>query len=453
MAPVSKQKYVRWLLVTLLLLSAGRVVGFAVLFGRESLQLDFSAFYTAGQAVAQGASPYRNHLARTPPIWDGFGLLRHSRFLYPPLAARLFQPLSHLPYRVAKGLWTGLALVCIALAMWVAHGTLRPRMGRDAAIGAGICVCLFHPLLTLLERGQVDGVTLLSLVGFVSFMQRGKRRQIASGLCLALATLLKLHCVYFAPFLILRKKWIALVGFTGGCLFFGLCSLALDGHSANRDYVLTHLPRISQYGEGGTREMLLPRAAVEPHLADLQDGMTQKGGHRYRLSAFEFVGSATLVDVIAPRWGSPFGVSLVLMGLFLLAMIAWHLRDKRFFDRLNQTAEWTYWQLVATAILLTSPITWAMNTVWLLPTLPILIRAYREGIAHPSALYLGTLGLLLAGIPDPYGFPLITPYLNGYFEYKYAIAESAISISAVLLLRSSQKTKRRGEEMVSHRVS
>ena len=453
MAPVNKQKYVRWLLVTLLLLSAGRVVGFAVLFGRESLQLDFSAFYTAGQAVAQGMSPYRNHLARTPPIWDGFGLLRHSRFLYPPLAARLFQPLSHLPYRVAKGLWTGLALVCIALAMWVAHAALRPRMGRDAAIGAGICVCLFHPLLTLLERGQVDGVTLLSLVGFVSLLQRGKRWQIASGLCLALATLLKLHCVYFAPFLILRKKWIALVGFTGGCLFFGLCSLALDGHSANRDYVLTHLPRISQYGEGGTREMLLPRAAVEPHLSDLRDGMTQKDGRRYRISAFEFVGSATLVDVIAPRWGSPFGVSLVLMGLFLLAMIAWHMRDKRFFNRLNPTAEWTYWQLVATAILLTSPITWAMNTVWLLPTLPILIRAYREGIAHPSALYFGTLGLLLAGIPDPYGFPLITPYLNGYFEYKYAIAEGAISISAVLLLRSSQKTKRRGEEMVSHRIS
>ena len=453
MAPVSKQKYIRWLLVTLLLLSAGRVVGFAVLFGRESLQLDFSAFYTAGQAVAQGMSPYRNHLARTPPIWDGFGLLRHSRFLYPPLAARLFQPLSHLPYRVAKGLWTGLALVCIALAMWVAHAALRPRMGRDAAIGAGICVCLFHPLLTLLERGQVDGVTLLSLVGFVSLLQRGKRRQIASGLCLALATLLKLHCVYFPPFLILRKKWIALVGFTGGCLFFGLCSLALDGHSANRDYVLTHLPRISQYGEGGTREMLLPRAAVEPHLSDLRDGMTQKGGHRYRISAFKFVGSATLVDVIAPRWGSPFGVSLGLMGLFLLAMIAWHMRDKRFFDRLNPTAEWTYWQLVATAILLTSPITWAMNTVWLLPTLPILIRSHREGIAHPSALYFGTLGLLLAGIPDPYGFPLITPYLNGYFEYKYAIAEGALLISAVLLLRSSQKTKRRGEEVFSHRIS
>lgn len=450
---VSKRKYVRWLLVTLLLLSGGRVVGFAVLFGRESLQMDFSAFYTAGQAAARGLSPYRNHLARTPPIWDGFGLLGHSRFLYPPLAARLFQPLSHLPYRVAKGLWTGLALVCIALAMWVAHATLRPRTGRDAAIGTGICVCLFHPLLTLLERGQVDGVTLLSLVAFVSLLQRGKRQRVASGLCLALATLLKLHCVYFAPFLILQKKWAALVGFASGCLFFGLCSLALDGHSANRDYVLTHLPRISQYGEGGTREMLLPRRTVAPYLSDLRDGMTQKEGRRYRISAFEFVGSATLVDVIAPRWGSPFGVSVVLMGSFLLAMIAWHMRDKRFFDRLDPTAEWTYWQLVATAILLTSPITWAMNTVWLLPALPILIRAHREGIAHPLALYFGAIGLLLAGIPDPYGFPLITPYLNDFFEYKYAMAESALLIGLALLLRSYRKTKRRGGERFSRRVS
>jgi len=229
---VSKRvKYVRWLLVTLLLLSAGRVVGFAVLFGRESLQLDFSAFYTAGQATACGLSPYQNHLAHTPPIWDGFGLLQHSRFLYPPLAARVFQPLAHLPYRVAKGVWTGLALVCIACAMWVAHKSLRARMGRDAMIVAGICVCLFHPVLALLERGQVDGITLALLAAFVYLIQRKKKQRAAAGLCLALATLLKLHCVYFAPFLILRKKWIALAGFTSGCLLIGLCSLALDGYA------------------------------------------------------------------------------------------------------------------------------------------------------------------------------------------------------------------------------
>ncbi len=436
-----KAKYVRWLLVTLLLLSAGRVVGFAVLFGRESVQMDFSAFYTAGQAVAQGLSPYRTHLAHTPPIWDGFGLLRHSRFLYPPFAARLFQPLAYLPYRVAKGLWTGLALICIALAMWVAHKTLQARMGRDVAIFAGICVCLFHPVLTLLERGQVDGLTLLLLAAFVYLMQRGKRQQVASGLCLAVATLLKLHCVYFAPFLVLRRKWTALAGFTSGCLFFGLCSLVLDGYSANRDYVLTHLPRISQYGEGGTRDMLLPRALVQPYLSDHRNGIAQKEGHRYRLSAFEFVGNATLVDVISPRWGSAFGVSTSLMGLFLLPMIAWHLREKQFFDRLNPTAELIYWQLVVTAILLTAPITWAMNTVWLLPALLILIQCHRKGIAHPLALYLGAIGLLLAGMPDPHGYPLIAPYLNDWFEYKYVIAEGALLISTVLLLRSCFKTK------------
>lgn len=432
-----RAKYVRWLLVTLLLLSAGRVVGFAVLFGRESLQLDFSAFYTAGQAAAHGLSPYQNHLAHTPRIWDGFGLLQHSRFLYPPVAARVFQPLAYLPYRVAKGVWTGLALVCIACAMWVAHKSLRARMGRDATIFAGICVCLFHPVLTLLERGQVDGITMALLAAFVYLMQRGKKQRAASGLCLALATLLKLHCVYFAPFLILRKKWIVLAGFTSGCLLIGLCSLALDGYAANRDYVLTHLPRISQYGEGGTRKMLLPRALVQPLMPDHQNGIAQKEGHRYRLGAFDFVGNATLVDVIAPRYGSPFGVSLVLTGLFLLLMIAWHMRDKRFFDRLNPTAELTYWQLIATAILLTAPITWAMNTVWLLPAFLILIRFQRF---HPWALYCGAMGLLLAGIPDPYSFPFVAPYLNDWFEYKYVMAEGALLISLVLLLRSGLKT-------------
>ena len=56
---------------------------------RDSLQMDFSAYYTAGEALSVGLSPYVTHVSTDPVIWDGQGRYRHSRFLYPPLVAEI----------------------------------------------------------------------------------------------------------------------------------------------------------------------------------------------------------------------------------------------------------------------------------------------------------------------------------------------------------------------------
>ena len=66
-----------------------------------------------------------------PALCDGVSLFRHSRFLYPPLAAELFRLLAIVPYRVAKILFTGAAVASWLLtARIVARRAGRPPRGR-----------------------------------------------------------------------------------------------------------------------------------------------------------------------------------------------------------------------------------------------------------------------------------------------------------------------------------
>jgi hypothetical protein len=110
----------RVLLIVALAGLAIRLAVFVADVGQTSLQMDLSSFYAAGQAVDAGLSPYVNHVANDPPIWDGVDRYRHSRFLYPPLAARVFQPMSWIGYHTVKFLWMLASLVAVAAAVGIA---------------------------------------------------------------------------------------------------------------------------------------------------------------------------------------------------------------------------------------------------------------------------------------------------------------------------------------------
>ena len=173
----ARRRFVGILVGTLFALSVLRLAGFVVRFGEESVQADFAAFYTAGEAVRHGVSPYRTHADDDPPIWDGVDTYQHSRFLYPPPVAALFRPVAALPYALAKRLWMLVSLLCLALSMATALRAVGLKPDRDALLATGAFVCLFHPLLTLLERGQIDALTLaLILWALRPMVARGRER-------------------------------------------------------------------------------------------------------------------------------------------------------------------------------------------------------------------------------------------------------------------------------------
>ncbi len=160
-----------------MLIALVRLVSFTVQFARLSLQMDFAAYYTAGEAVDRGLDPYVNQVAADPPLWDGVARYTHSRFLYPPLAAYLFVPLARLPYLWAKSLWalSGTALYGREPRHHRMGRSASERITRPAWMLIVTATALFHPLLTHLERGQIDCLTLVLLMLSIALMiKRGR---------------------------------------------------------------------------------------------------------------------------------------------------------------------------------------------------------------------------------------------------------------------------------------
>lgn len=428
----------RSLLSFLLLVLLVRLLGFASAFARDSLQMDFASFWVAGQAVDRGLSPYVNHLDADPPLWDGVASFAHSRFLYPPLAARAFWPLARLPYSAAKIVWTTLALATLAAALWLAvrlAGVTRPL----PRLAVAVLAAWFLPTLALLERGQVDGFVLLAILAAVSLM-RARRREPLAGVVLALAALFKPHAVYLLPFLAVRRRWGALAGFAAGAAGLVLLSLALDGRAAVADYALHQAPRIAAHGEGGTRAMALPRESFAPLLREVEPGHTVLDGRPYRPAYFRFVLNASLVQT---RWARARGLPPGAISLGLLALLAagaflaerrWGLPDA------DGGADLLYWSIAAAGVLAVSPVSWAMGAVWLLPLAPLVLRqaARPESRAHAVALAVCAIGLLIAGAPDPYGFPLLTPFGERSMDLKYIVAEACCLAGAFGMWRATR---------------
>jgi hypothetical protein len=404
------------LLAILVTLGALRLASFVVVFGEESLQMDFSAFYTAGEAANAGLSPYENHY---PDIWDGICRFQHSRFLYPPLVATLFRPIAAVPYHIAKYLWMLLSLACVAASIVLAFKAIGGELGLVSRLALAFFVLFFHPLLVLLERGQVDAITLL-LVTASFFLICCRRRDFAAGILLAVAVLLKLHTIYVVPFLLLRRKWRTLAGLAAAGFALLLLSLSADGPDRLIRYATVELPRIAEYGEEGPVEMRLA--------PNIKDTMPYKGrravkqGRDYPHGALRFHAPAALV-------ATPFGaaaeaavsslgfhptvsvVSVVILSSFILLFLAWEIAT-RFSWRPDSRNEFVYWLLILVIVLLSGPMTWVMNAVWLIP-LPVFVLAEWKtsgSRARAAGLAVLSAGLLWMALPDHKSFPQPVPF-------------------------------------------
>ncbi len=464
------------LIVLCAVVALGRLLFFTVQFARLSLQMDFAAYYTAGEAVDRGLDPYVNQVAADPPLWDGVARYTHSRFLYPPLAAYLFVPLARLPYLWAKSLWALSELLCTGVSLVITAWVIGfERITRAGWMLIGTATAFFHPLLTHLERGQIDCLTLMLLTLSVALMikrgrwgrKAGMIGDVGAGLLLAVATLLKLHIGLILPFLLLRRRFSVSAAYGVGLGLVVVTSL-LVAPGLSVDYVTHQLPRISVYGEGGTEAMLLAPESLDRLLTGVPEEMTRLASSRpaddriYLREYFSFFANGTLVREVAPaaaRLGLSLSISELSIGLFLLGFglfCVWQWLNRGIYHRRDDvdrhqvepvTAEFLYWVLALTIILMTAPATWVMNLVWLLPLFVILSaeghRVIEQAPARLSAaaiivVWLG--GLLLAAVPDRivglwrafvFRIPewLLYPWGWLWASRKYLVAEGLLLIS------------------------
>ena len=457
-----KQWFTRTLLAILFLAALLRITGFAVRFSLESLQMDFSAFYTAGESLNHGLSPYTNYLNHDPRIWDGINILQHSRFHYPPLVGNFFQLFALLPYAVAKGLWTLIEIACLGASLYITFKILRQPLGLESLLSLGILVCLYYPLLILLERGQVDTITLLLLLLGIQWII-ARRNTFWAGVLFALAALVKLHCIYILPFLILRKQWKALGGLTAAGIGLILLSTVLNGPVSSLDYVQKQIPAISNYGN------ILPgetdpfkQTAVEL-LKDLPRGYTLMDGRRYISTDISFYDNATLVrtrlssllqSITRKLSGLELNVStssLIFFGAAFGLFVLWERFSQHASLEADPGTEFIFWQIPLAIILLCAPLTWPMNCIWLLPTAFVLARelSLPSSLESPAkttgwmlSVCAGILGLILAALPDSLGFRFLVPYGERLVRYKYVLGEILV-LGGLLGIRRSRTTSPR----------
>ena len=169
--------------VLLIVVLAGLVIRlglFVADVGQTSLQMDLSSFYAAGQAVDAGLSPYVNHVENEPPIWDGVDRYRHSRFLYPPPAARLFQPLSWIGYHAVKFFWMLASLVAVAAAVAIAI-TRTVGLSINRMLVAAIVVAAISPVALATLSHTAENVSIVRTTKMSK--TSGKSREIGVSWC------------------------------------------------------------------------------------------------------------------------------------------------------------------------------------------------------------------------------------------------------------------------------
>jgi len=404
---LSLRRY-RALLVLVAILCLVRVFFFAHRYAGESLQTDFSAMYFAGASVRAGLNPYDNNAAHDLRYWDGAARYRHSRYLYPPIVAYALQPLAMMPYPAAKTVWTFASVGVLAAAVVLVIKAAGLRLDATRWLLAACVMSLLFPLLPLLERGQIDALTLFCIAaGFHLIFAR--RRDFLGGAAIAAAGFIKLQCFYLLPLLLIARRPRAAVGMMVGIVVFGLLQLLVCGPALTRQYVFEELPRIARHGEVGTDAMRLDSPAIRGVNATLPPGDAIAGGrwqYRYTLLP-EYAAMASLVPyargvinnvtkIRVPSTAVSIPLLLVALGTTWLILVR---RRRRVAADNDPRVRLAFIATCLIIVLLTAPITWTSNLVWLAPLVPLILF----GPASPRLRLLriaAIVGLVLLILPD-----------------------------------------------------
>ena len=376
--------------------------------GKYSLQMDLSAVYAAGKSLLYGFDPYVNNLIKDIECWDGTAAFTHSRFIYTPLIAGIFKGFALLPYLVTKHIWLLSSISSMLISLLISMKTIKLKKTPEILLFLFSFTIFFFPVQTCLERGQINWVILLLVASSVYYMVRAGHNNIIAGVLLAAATMVKIYFLFLLPFLILRKKRDIIKGYILGGVIFFLFSLVFAGLEIHYDYFFKHLPRSAERNEEGTKAERLPKEA-RMYIKSFPQGRTVLNGKSYYLEVLPCNHSASLTQEFFPLNPKKrlFGLnsgkgSLIIFSILFSIMFIWHLRKRGMFAKLNPLQELIFWQIALIIILLSVPMAWNMNFIWVLPVSCILIKKCQsiEKKQQLAYILLCILGLLMIGLPD-----------------------------------------------------
>jgi len=161
-----------------------------------------------GTYLLGGAHAFRSDLYSViyPPT--------HLGFTYPPFAALLFSPLSHLPVRFDQILFSWLSLVALFGVLAISFLVTCPTLDRRTVVWWSMLLVtpigLFDPVRETLLLGQVNILLALAVIADMTVVRPGRR-----GYLVGLAAAIKLTPLVLVPYLLLtrqRGSWLRALG-------------------------------------------------------------------------------------------------------------------------------------------------------------------------------------------------------------------------------------------------
>src|SRR6266446_1858801 len=193
------------------------------------LKLDFGAFYTWAYAARTGLNPYSPDAVM--PLASRLGV-RAMPANYPPPFILAIEPLSLIPRIPAFWLWHGINLCLLLIAVWLSVADLDNSRKRVGFAGAAL---LYGPVTASLFWGQVEPFVLLMLV--IALRNSVARRDIASGIAVALAAMCKMYPIVVIGYFLVSRRW-TVVASTGLTILGGiLLSLIAFGGEVHADFI------------------------------------------------------------------------------------------------------------------------------------------------------------------------------------------------------------------------
>jgi hypothetical protein len=360
---------------------------------------DFPSYYYAAMALTRGEDPYSLEVLARLAAADGYGFEPFA-YLYPPLFALLFVPLTLLPLHTAYLVWSALSLgatvAAVPLLWWAVDG------GRPALVAASALVAVYGPLRQNLVMGQCNAVLLLLIA--VGLLALARRQQVGGGLALGLATAIKMSPGLLLVLALFNRRYRAAAMGLATAAVVGLGAvLPLDPALAVR-FVARVFPR---FISGGVyHELYLPVALPTNHsLAGLVASLVPGP------SVIE-LGTAATVIVLAT------GTALMTLGV----TVALRARDPRPV------------LAVGVVLMLILPLnTWEHHLILALPALVWLLGGLCAGrlprwivvVTAASALWLAVPETRLLDLLRPLGLVAVgkLPGLLGLFAAVAAAAE------------------------------
>ncbi len=431
------------ILAFILIISIYQIINYTLLFSEQSLQMDFTAYYAAGKSLNNGLSPYDNHILTRWDLWDGVATFKHSRFLYPPLVANLFQPLARIPFLQAKYIWNFFNLFCLVICFFILAFIFWNKDNKNSfnkitkIIISAILMFNFFPFIALLERGQIDCITLLFLLIGLLLLIKNKKYDFLTGILFGLATLFKLYSILLIPFLIIQKKYKVVLGYCIGIFFLVILTIIFSGKDISYNYLTNDAPRIAKYGSGGTEEMRIPAWILKAYFPMTPTSISIVDGKMYLTESISFNSKASFIRMLEVSLPNLFSNSVYsLIVFFIFFAILFYYRKKFLLNSIVNN--FLFWQAVLIVITLSSPYTWVMNLVWLIPFVFIVVEIFPTLFQKKSfiLLIIITFGYLLLALPDNLLLTKDIKIIGELIKSRFVISEFLLLISLIIYLKN-----------------